>query len=80
MELPYVKWFQAGNIFSGSRREEGSLECFQYKMKKTDEGLTVWRWYGLACLEETPADAVTEKTFPLDEEGRAAASEWLMSR
>ena len=81
--FPSVRWFQSGNIFSGSIREDDEgLACFQYRAKqeKQEEGgplLRVWAWYSEKCFGCMDESQCTIEAFPLSEEGREAAIAWL---
>lgn len=76
-EIPQLKWFLAGNVYSGSVRQEDGLACFQCKIKKVEEELCAWCWYGANCLEATPEEQVEAERFPADAQGREAMVNWL---
>lgn len=66
-----LEYFTFGNNFSGSRGD------FNYKLlPNKDEGqLELLVWYGKRCSAKSPLEAQT--LFPLSEEGRLAAQDWL---
>jgi len=80
-KLPWIKWFLAGNIYTGSVRQDSPLECFQYRVKKekTDDGdlLRAWVWYGRFCFASTPEEDITVRDFTPDEQGREDTMVWL---
>lgn len=78
-KLPWIKWFRAGNIYTGSVRQDGTMECFQYRIKieKDEDVLRVWAWCGLFCFASTPENEIVVKDFSNDEQGREDAAQWL---
>lgn len=82
--LPSVRWFEAGNIFTGSIREdENEFACFQYrgKKEKAEDGgvlLRIWCWFGESCFAGTPEEKIVVREFDLTEEGREQAIQWIL--
>lgn len=75
-EIPKYFLFSEKGIYSGSAAERD----FNYKVvpdcpKEGDKLLKVYVWAGEICLDK--AENVTEKTFPLSEEGHGEMLRWL---
>ncbi len=73
MELPKIMWFLNGNDYT---------ECsylFHYIIipDTKEETLTVKIWHGEYCYEKSIDEIVSERTFPLTEEGREQAVEYI---
>ncbi len=81
--IPELLYFQNGCDFTGSVSNEGEKE-FRYKLSpvkapedcaETKTTLRAEAWYGPFCYEKSTVFDQSE--FPMDEEGRSAAIDWL---
>lgn len=77
-EIPKYFLFSEGGIYSGSLDSRG----FNYKVipvrpKEEEHELKAYVWSGRQCIDK--AENVTEKHFPLTEEGYREMLSWLES-
>lgn len=86
IELPSLKWFNFGNVFTGSVGTEPEKGClnsttFNYKVKITDGNkLTVVCWFMLPWNASTNMDEAVIGLFNADNFGIEIAENWLIHK
>lgn len=72
--IPLLLYFQNGNEYTGSSSAKSGNEL-RFKLKPEEDKLVAEVWPGPFCYEKSEITGRAE--FPLTEEGRAQALEWL---
>lgn len=86
IELPSLKWFNFGNIFTGSIGAEPGKGClnsttFNYKVKITDKNkLTAVCWFTLHWNASTNMIEAAIGLFNADDFGIEVAENWLIHK
>ncbi len=71
-DVPNLHYFRSGNPFSGSSGR------FRYRLAPEEKtNLTASAWFGPYAMNATPETERRQETFPLTEDGLAAAVRWL---
>lgn len=86
IELPSLKWFNFGNVFTGSIGTEPEKGClnttnFNFKVKITDKNkLTAVCWFMLPWNASTNMSEATIGLFDADDFGIEVAENWLINK
>lgn len=72
-ELPKIMWFQNDNDYTESN------ELFHYIIipDTKEETMTVRIWHGEYCYDKSKDEIVSERTFPMTNEGRDEMIEYI---
>lgn len=64
------------------KKEEykASYQGMRYMFRKEEEGMSVFIWPGPYCFEKTEEGKKESRQFPMTEEGKAEAFEWLRNK
>ena len=86
IEFPSLKWFNFGNVFTGSIGTEPEKGClnsttFNFKVKKTDKNkLTAVCWFVLPWKASTNMVEAAIGLFNADDFGIEVAENWLIQK